>query len=290
MNKRTLPRKPVRRRPRQVVLRSKVKQERRQHVVRTGGILLIVGGLIFGGWWGWTAVNRFLTTSPSFTIAEIDVRGGVNVSRSEILAMLPVRPGDNMFQFSAAETERNIGSCKPELKHISVGRRWHRVVVSLEERVPVACVTVNGERQGLDAGNTLFPLRGELTKRQFPEIVAGTDAERAELLKFIAQFAPAAQDLFKQVAKLYPEPVNDVILELADQTRIYWGPIDRDSIGPKLKRLKQVLADGRSRFQSLEYVNMAFYDDGRILVRPRNAQAVQAMAREDRVIMLASVQ
>jgi cell division septal protein FtsQ len=213
------------------------------------------------------------------------VHGGKNVSASEITALLPFRRGDNLLKVWLSEAEENIRQCKPELKKIAIRRRWQRVVVRFEERQPVASVRTGGQRLGVDEENKLFPLRGNYVKMQFPEIVAANDNDRKNVLDFIRNFSTPAKNLYGRIAKLYPEPVNDIVMELSDGPKIYWGSVDKDEIRPKLQRLQQVMADAERRFPAVDYINLCYYSDGRILVKPGRP----AVASSAQVIEVSSV-
>lgn len=255
-------------------MRSKFKMERRKRAFKAGKILFALAILCGGGWYGWRAASGFFLGSDNFTIKKIEVRGNKNVSESEIIALLPFREGDNIFKVWLSEARKNLASCKPELKKISLGRRWQKIVVDLTERVPVACVTLEGQRLGLDDDNLPFPLRGQYYREQLPEVTSTVPAERAEALRFIKAFAPAARNVYDGLAGLYVEPFNTIVLDMRDGTRIYWGPLEKDKLRPKLERLAQILEDSKSRFTGLEYVNLNYFDDGRIIVKPRSAAAV----------------
>ena len=58
------------------------------------------------------------------------------------------------------------------------------------------------------------------------------------------------------------------MVELKDNLRVYWGVPEKDKVKRKLNRMSQVLKDARARFPGVEYVDLCYYDDGRILVKP----------------------
>jgi len=238
-------------------------------------VLAVICAFIGGGWWAWNAGGRFFEKSDLFKISTIDVRGCKNVTRSEIVAMLPVREGDSLFGFRRAHTEDALRRCKPELKRLNVRRGWKKVVISIDERVPVACTFVGGKRMGIDNDNTPFPLRGQWVKAVLPEVSATDASERSEVLRFIREFAPAAKSFFPRVERFTMESLNDIVMELTDGSKIFWGPFEKNKIKPKLQRLEQVFEDAGSRFPGIEYVNLSYFDSGRILVRPAIKQAKQ---------------
>jgi cell division septal protein FtsQ len=245
--------------------------ERRQRVRKFTQVFVILGLTTLTGWWVWKTVNNFLFHSEYFTIRRIEITGIRDTSESEIISLLPFRPGDNLFKVWLSETERNLRQCKPELKDISVSRRWQKILVSVREREPIACTYIDGRRMWLDDDNIPFPLKGHLIKASLPEIVTKNEAERREMVRFVRIFSAEAKDLFPRIVRLYPEPVEDVVFELDDDLRIYWGTTEKEKIKLKRERLAQVLADARGRFQGIEYVNLCYMDDGRVLVKPRAA-------------------
>jgi cell division protein FtsQ len=265
------PTRRTRRTYKRVVLRSKVKQERRERVFKLFAVLLCVCALSAGGFWAWKKVTGFVFNAECFRIKDIEVRGGKNVSRSEVTALLPFRSGDNLFSMSLSQTENDIGQCKPELKSIRISRRWKKIVVELQERDPIACMQVAGQRLGLDDDNMPFPLRGHLVKKPLPQVDAANVQDRRELLKFIRLFAPESKEIYPRLARLSLEPMNDVIFDLTDGPRVFWGAADRDMMRQKLKRLRQVLEDAQVRFTRIEYVNLRYFPDGRIIVKPYGA-------------------
>lgn len=264
--------RPARRRPlrkyKTVTLRSKLKVERR----KTAGKFLLyssmAAAIFLGGCWAWKTASGFLFGSDNFRIASIDIRGIKNVTRSEIIALLPFREGDNIFSFRLMNTEKNLRQCKPELKSITLSRRWKKVVINIEERTPVAYTLFEGQRMGLDNDNKPFPLRGKWVKEFLPQISNSDESERKAVLEFIKQFSPVAKELFPRVRSVALASVNDMVMELKDGPEIFWGACEKNKFEPKLKKLAQVFEDARARFSRIDYVNLCYFDDGRILVKP----------------------
>ena len=259
--------KPVYRRP--VRLRSKVKSERARQASTflTWAVLIAVAA--FGLRWGYIKVNHFLCSSDVFNIRSIEIRGCKNVAQSEISTLLPFRTGDNLCGLRPAEAEKNIQQCKPELKAIDISRGWKKVTVTIRERTPSGFVSVYGERQGIDSDNTLFPLRGEWLKAPLPEISAETEADRREVLNFMSDFAPIDGKFFAGIGHFSLEPVNSIIFDINGGPRVYWGRLESDKLKAKLGKLTQVLSDASTRYTGgLAYVNLSYFDDGRVLVMP----------------------
>ncbi|MCX5778820.1 MAG: FtsQ-type POTRA domain-containing protein [Elusimicrobia bacterium] len=255
---------------RKVTLRSKFKQERYHQWGKRALVLAIVAGVGVGGWWAYNALSRFVFCADCFVIRSIEVRGGKNVTQSEIRALLPFRVGDNMFRIGVSEAENDIRQCKPELKSIHISRRWKSVVVHIAERIPLVTMAVGAQRQGLDEDNIPFPLRGRLSPASLPEISAAEPDMRLGMLQFAKTLSRSAGDIFAKTQWLSLDG-DQLIVGLAGNTKILWGPMDAGAFSGKLQRMRQVLADGAARFSDIEYVNLLFFDDGRILLKPRSA-------------------
>ena len=135
-----------------VATRSKFKFERRK---KAGKFTLYLALLLLSGtfaWWTWKTATNFIYNTDYFKLKTIEVRGLKNIARGEIVALLPFRPGDNLFNINLSDTRDSIARYKPELKRIGLSRGWQKVTVDLEERVPVACVNLDGQLQGIDQG------------------------------------------------------------------------------------------------------------------------------------------
>jgi cell division septal protein FtsQ len=262
-------RKPVTYRRRNVVLRYKFKFERRQRIYKFGQFFAIMCLAGFGALFGYHILSNFLFCSDCFKIKTIEVRGARNISSSEILALTPFRKGDNLFAAPVSATQENLRQCKPELKKLSISRAWQGIIIRFEERVPVAFMRTGNERFGLDDENKPFPLRGMYAKKHLPEIVAQDDAGRKDILNFAKVFASKAKDIYPNITKFTSEPAGNVAFNMNDGLKIFWGDCDENKIKPKLIKLNKVLFDAGERFNAIEYVNLCFYESGRIIIKPK---------------------
>ena len=235
-------------------------------------ILLAVCVLSYASFRGWQALKSYVSKSEILTIKSIDVSGTKNVSREEILALLPFDAGDNVLSQNLGKAGKEVLRLKPELKQIRFRRGFKKISVYVTERVPVGFVTVQGSRLGIDYDNVTFPLRGENLKLELPEINAGNDSDRHEILFFIKIFSEKAKDYFSKSSSFYLESIEDATLKLKDGTRIVWGKVDKDKFDMKLRRLNEILADAAKRFPGIEYIDLNYLDSGRVLVKPKIIQ------------------
>jgi len=115
-----------------VILRSKFKQGRPLEIGKIIKFLFIAGVLAGVSFWGYMAADNFIFKSDIFTINRIDIYGLENITKSEIMALVPFRPGDNMFNIWLSTVEKSLEKNRPELKNVSISRRWKAIRISLK--------------------------------------------------------------------------------------------------------------------------------------------------------------
>ena len=259
---------------RSVVLRTNTRKDRDTgRLVRLSLIFIVVCGLAYASLKGFQALISCVSKSEILTIKSVEISGTKNVSKGEILALLPFDPGDSILAQNLGKAEKEVLRLKPELKKIKIRRGFKKITVLVTERVPVGFVTVQGSRLGIDYDNVPFPLRGENLKADLPEINSEGDADRQEILLFVKIFSERAKEYFPKSSSFYLESIEDAALELKDGTRIVWGKIEKDKFDVKLRRLNEIVADASSRFSGIEYINLNYLDSGRVLVKPKIFQS-----------------
>ena len=257
------------------MLRTATRQDRAaRRTVRLSLILVVLCALSYASFRGWQAFKGYVLKSEILTIKNIEISGTKNVSREEILALLPFDSGDNILAQNLKSAEKEILRMKPELKKIGMYRGLKKIKVYVKERVPVGFVMVQGKRLGIDYDNAPFPLRGEYLNAELPEIKAQNDSDRQEILGFVKLFSERAKDYFSKSSSFYLESFEDAALKLKDGTGIVWGKIEKDKFDVKLKRLNEITADALKRFPGLEYIDLNYLDSGRVLVKPKVLQSV----------------
>ena len=126
-------------------------------------VLALVGGGIWAVWFSkWLAVET------------IDVSGAQTVEASDIRARSGVDVGEPLARVDLASAERRIGALAV-VRSVDVTRQWpNGVLISIEERVPIAVVEIGGRLRGMDADGVVFrdykkappglPARGDLDR------------------------------------------------------------------------------------------------------------------------------
>ncbi|MCX5782370.1 MAG: FtsQ-type POTRA domain-containing protein [Elusimicrobia bacterium] len=238
-------------------------------LVKLSAFIILLCTLIYGIARGWGALQEYISKADILKIESIELSGSKNVLKGEILALLPFDIGDNIFSQDLVKAEKDVLKLRPELKKINIRRGFKKIIIKIQERIPVGFVNINGKRSGIDSGNVPFPLRGEFAKATLPEISAWNDFDREEILEFIEIFSEKAEEYFAKSVLFYFESVDDAAVKLSDGTRIIWGKVEKDKFDIKLKKMKEVLDDALKRFNKIDYVNLNYLDSGRVLVKPK---------------------
>jgi len=114
-------------------------------------VVAIAGAVGAGGFYGY----RFLTTSPRFAIAAIEIRGTRTLSSEQLLARLPVAIGQNIFQADLDAIEAAVEG-EAWVAGATVSRRLPRTIeIDVREREAAAVVSL-GELYLADAAGMVF--------------------------------------------------------------------------------------------------------------------------------------
>ena len=252
-------------------MRSKFKPSRPLPIGNIIKFLFIAGVIVGVSFWGYRAANNFLFKSDIFTINRIDIYGLENITKSEILALVPFRPGDNMFKVWLSTVEKSLEKNRPELKNVSISRRWKAIRISLEERKPLGFLVVNNQKLGLDHDNKPFALRGHWASEpetKLPLILAQDVPSREQIIEFIESLRKTDEGLYKKLEFLNVEALDSIVLKIRGGYKVILGPLEKNTLKKKLNKLFQIQEDSEKRFLKIEYINLSYFDDGRIVVKP----------------------
>jgi Cell division septal protein len=210
--------------------------------------------------------------AESMMVKDIEVVGCKNVTKTEIKELLPFKIGDNILKIDLSEAETEIKKVKPELKNISIGRRWQKVRVKLYERVPEAFVREEKDILGIDFDNQPFPLRGFMSGMKIPVIVYKTEEERKALLSFIKAFKPASGEFMDNISEINFSNSGDIVFKTYDEAVIYWGEERTEYLAHKFDKLQKIYADASMKYKQIEYIDMTFYGLGKAVVKPKEEE------------------
>jgi len=234
-------------------------------------ILIVCSFLLFRGG---KIISDYIVNAEQFKLRYVEVVSSKNITRSEVLSFLPFREGNSIFKLWIRETKQKILQEKPEIESVKIHRGWRKVIVTWKERIPVGWVLKDGSKIGVDYNNKEFPLRGQWAQIELPQLDAKSISERAEVLEFMKALSHSNKEFFAQGIQFGMLGNKSICFNLKDGTKIYWGTPDSFEIPDKLHKLNKVFADAKSKYQGIEYVDLRFFDQGRILLKPKIVAAV----------------
>ncbi|MFC1500844.1 cell division protein FtsQ/DivIB [Elusimicrobiota bacterium] len=250
------------------IVRSNFKRIKNRSNFKLYLVLILTFAILYSGWRIWGISSELVGSSNFFKIESIEVVGGENVLPGEILALLPFQKGDNILRQPLKKIENDISGLKPELKNVSVSRGWKSIKIKIKERRPVAFVEIDSKRLGIDFDNKVFPIRGNHREKEIPQIIASDELKREEILTFLKMLLQNADELYIKARMVYYKSVDDIVIELGNNQKIIWGQLEKKKFRYKLNVLNEVLADSNERFSKTEYIDLCFFDKGRVLVKP----------------------
>jgi cell division protein FtsQ len=177
-------------------------------------VLALVGGGIWAVWFSkWLAVET------------IDVSGAQTVDASAIRARSGIDEGDPLARIDLAAAERRIGALAV-IRSVDVTRQWpNGVLISIEERVPIAVVEIGGRLRGMDADGVVFR-DYKKAPPGLPRVVTSVGTTSAALQEAAKVISALPEDLTLIVDHVQVDSVDEISLVLKDGRTVVWGSAD----------------------------------------------------------------
>jgi hypothetical protein len=233
-------------------------------------VLLLVGLIAGGAFGGRGMVNRLIWENPSYALADIRVATDGLLTRAQVLELLEVWEGKNIFTVDVAKMSRELDAL-PQVEKAEVRRHLpDRLEIKISERQPVAWVAVSAEAPlGVGVDSMLVDTRGFVmrSRKVLPEHLAlpritgvvmedvapGQKLPTAEALAALELIKLSVEDLRWQprvvdVSKGYCLLVTD-----DRRARVTFG---FDNIEGQLDRLRQLLEYVEPQNRELQSVNL----------------------------------
>lgn len=229
--------------------------------------------LIIGATYIYKYSVAYLYANERFFIDSIEITGCQNVTESEIKQLIPFQIGDSLVKIDLSSSEKELKEYKPELKNVSMNRKWKekKVLVALQERLPEVFIYDNDENKiGLDFDNKPFNLRGDMSTMKVPILLCNNEQERANLLSFFKKIKFYLSDLVPEMENIKYGEVEDIILIMKDKTKIYWGLPKDNKIKEKSEKMLSILKDLSKKYDSIDYIDLSFLDNNKdkVIVKP----------------------
>jgi cell division septal protein FtsQ len=211
---------------------------------------------------------RWLTTTPRFAVAHVEIRGANHVDVATITAELPFAIGDNMFRLDTAAAERVLRT-EPWISKASVRRRLPRtIIVDLVERTAAAVVDADGLYLADQRGHAFK--RADLSRGESESLPIISGIPRALFVEAPDQAAEqvriglAVMSAWSSVARprageIKLEPTGATIYTYDDAIAVRVGTVAPDALADHLARFDAAWAalspDERHRLRTMRVDN-----------------------------------
>ena len=254
-------------RKQRVTLRFRRREQLKHHVrialVRSVALALVAGfgvGLVAGHD---AYVFRFLKRhTPEVTISMPEALVGLPV-----LSDLPQNRLWLWFPGSAFLLEKRLARKFTAVRAVRFNRELaaNRVVVHVDPRIPL--VTWGGA--GFDRDGVLFAITPG-TWKVLPQASFAPGASKPELGRWLARLS-AMTDLWPQVTSIKQDAYGTLELTLKAGAVVVWGLPETGSLARKAQILARILDDAHHHLGGAGRADLRFFDQGRIIVRPKGA-------------------
>lgn len=251
---------------------TRIKKRRKQALyfrdqVRKGA--LGVGSLallLIAGWFGYQKVLVGLTNSPRCALTGIEIKNLKYLSHHEILRLANIPSGANIFALSVKEIEASIES-NLLVKKAQVDRKWpSKLVISVQEREPIAKIIDNGQEYLLDGEVQLIKnqLKDPISLPRLSGLSLN-DPRLPAVVTFLLSLQKQGGALFPQIASFTLDAAKGLIVQLSNGLTLYWGELDPGKIAENISRWQQVQDDLNNKGILLQYIDLRFKN---VVVKP----------------------
>jgi hypothetical protein len=141
----------------------------------------------------------------------------------------------------------------------------NRIVAHLEPRIPL----VRWEDRGVDREGTVFTLASQ-SWLPLPKAVLAPATSLPALGRWLAEISRVSE-VWEQVVAVSEDSRGEIWLDMGTGTRVAWGPPDVKRAQEKARGLATVLDDAHNRLSGAASADVRFFDEGRVIVKPKKA-------------------
>ena len=205
-------------------------------------IAMAAAGVVAGG----VALGyRFVTTSPRFALADVEIRGARALDPASVRGLVPARPGTNLFSIDLAAVAAAVGA-DPWIAKASVHRELPRaLVVDIAEQHAAAVVDLGAlylasadgrpfKRADVDRGEGAnLPVVTGVDREQF---LADPDGAAAVIERGLHAIAAWRASGRPDVGEVHVDPRRGLTLYTRDDAvAIRLGDVDGDQLSARLR-------------------------------------------------------
>jgi len=201
-------------RPPQLQTQHQSRRRRVWPVVLLGLVVLVVAGAV------WLALF-----SGYLAVKKVDVDGVALVTTDDVRDAAAIPPGSPLVTLRQSDVEQRVTQAIPEVKSITLSRRWSGdVVIHVTERVAVFKVADGGLFDWVADDGTVFHVSPDAP----PVLLADVATDDSNLLADVATVVLALPpDLTKQVKSLSAASRDAITLQLDSNRQVVWGSADQ---------------------------------------------------------------
>ena len=221
--------------------------------------------LVLGGIAAALAGARWVTTSPRFAVAGVEVHGASRVPVPRILAAAAIPPGANLWTLDGGAVAARV-SALPEIRRADVVRELpNRVTIVVEERRPFTLVhaarlhwmdedgrVLGEERRAVVPG---APVISGLTEEELASMRTAPGPKARAAVALIRALLRSGNRLAAEISEIDMSRAEGPVLYTVDGIEVRLGAEDWDE---RLARLEGVLAQVAT--QDVSGVDLRFKD------------------------------
>lgn len=147
--------------------------------------------------------------------------------------------------------------------HFDRDFKSNRIIARVEPRSPF----VRWRDAGMDKDGVVFPL-GPGSWSQLPLVTLKTSVSPASVSRFLNQVS-RVPEFWSQVTAVHDDPRGNFLFDLQTGTQVVWGEPENASASVKAGNLCRVLHDAHEHLGGASVADLRFFDEGRIIVRPK---------------------
>ncbi len=219
--------------------------------------------LLFSGY----GTYKFLIYSPYFEIKEIRIAGNRDINSKDILSLLNIKKGENIFKVKLNHAIRELRRLN-QIKDIDIHRDFpDKIVINITERIPIAELdvgyNVHSDRvQLIDKEGTVF-----LGKpRKIPRVLgAKSSLQRQELANFLSKLIVVDSQFYEKISYIDANNPSRIKLK-TNQVLLIWGPVEGETetqLKEKLTYLGLVMNDLLKNGKTFDYLDLRFLKEGK---------------------------
>lgn len=178
-------------------------------------------------------------------VTSVTVSGTGFLSADEIRAAAAVPRGRPLARVDLDLVESRVAALAP-VRSVEAARVWpDSVAITVEERTPVAVVSIGGTVRGLDADGVVFRTYPR-KPRSLPLVQADAEVRSEAIEEAAAVVSAMPSELAGRVDHIEVRTVDEISLVLRDGRTVVWGSADQSEL--KARVLGALLKEKGTRY------------------------------------------